>query len=189
MQDLEPFYRWKNIYDAVEDELSPFFGRKYNELEYSQTIYNFYIHPYWDDIGSETLYVKLLFTDYEEKYAIIELIGEWNDTIHNDIMYLKQNLIDPLIHEGIDKFILIGENVLDFHSSDDAYYEEWYQDLDDGWIAGLNFREHAINEFKTANIDYFINFGGELDFFGWRNLTPQKMFYMVSSTITRRLGY
>ena len=111
MQDLEPFYRWKNIYDAVEDALSPFFGRKYNELEYSQTIYNFYIHPYWDDIGSETLYVKLLFTDYEEKYAIIELIGEWNDTIHNDIMYLKQNLIDPLIHEGIDKFILIGENV------------------------------------------------------------------------------
>ncbi len=27
--------------------------------------------------------------DYQEQYMIIELIGEWNDAIENDIMSLK----------------------------------------------------------------------------------------------------
>ena len=30
--------------------------------------------------------MKVLMADYDEKYAIIELIGEWNDAIENDIM-------------------------------------------------------------------------------------------------------
>jgi len=30
MHEIEPFYSWKNLYDAASDELSPFFGREYS---------------------------------------------------------------------------------------------------------------------------------------------------------------
>jgi len=58
-----------------------FFGRAYSEFEYSHTIYNYYIHPQWDDFGSRTLYLKVLIADYDERYAVIELMGELNDAI------------------------------------------------------------------------------------------------------------
>jgi hypothetical protein len=35
--------------------------------------------------------------------------------------------------------------------------------VEDGWIAGVNFQDHVISEFKNSNIDYYINFGGQLD--------------------------
>ena len=51
-----------------------------------------------------------------------------------------------VIGMGIQKFIFIGENVLNFHSSDDCYYEECVEDLEDGWIALVNFHEHVEAE-------------------------------------------
>ena len=106
MHEIEPFFNWRHLYIADEDPQSPFFGREYSEFHYSQTIYNFYIHPQWDDIGSSTLYIKVLFTDYEMGYTIIEMIGEWNDAIENDIMTLKRDIIDIMIKQGINKYIL-----------------------------------------------------------------------------------
>src|SRR5438270_1407444 len=126
MHDIEPFYNWRHIYVSEEDERSPFYGRDYSEFEYSNTIYNYYIHPQWDDFGSQTLYMKVLFADYEQKYAIIEFIGEWNDAINNDIMFLKREIVENMMGFGINKFILIGENVMNFQASDDCYYEEWF---------------------------------------------------------------
>jgi hypothetical protein len=93
-----------------------------------------------------------------------------------------------MVDEGINKFILIGENVLNFHSSDDCYYEEWFQDIDDGWIAGINFREHVIEEFKRSNIDYYISFGGDLDEINWRVLKPVQLYKNVEEQITKRLN-
>ena len=124
MHDIEPYYNWRHLYTAEEDSKSPFFGRTYSEFEFTQTVYNYYIHPQWDDIGSQTLYLKVLYADYEIGFAVIELIGEWNDAIENDIMTLKRELIDKMVFQGISKFIMIGENVLNFHSSDECYYEE-----------------------------------------------------------------
>ena len=92
MHDIEPFHRWREYYVASEDERSPFYGRNYSEFHFSQKIYNYFIHPQWDHFGSATLYVKILYVDYERSYAIIELIGEWNDAIGNDIMFLKRDL-------------------------------------------------------------------------------------------------
>jgi hypothetical protein len=188
MHDIEPFYKWRDDYISSEDERSPFYGKEYSEFEFSETIYNFYIHPQWDFFGSPTMYMKIIFVDYERSYAIIEFIGEWNDCITNDIMYLKREIIELMIDEGINKFILIGENVLNFHSSDDCYYEEWFQDIEDGWIAGINFREHVIEEFKRNNIDYYINFGGELDELTWRNSKPIQVFKKVEELLTKRLN-
>jgi hypothetical protein len=103
-------------------------------------------------------------------------------------MYLKREILELMVDEGVNKFILIGENVLNFHSSDDCYYEEWFQDVEDGWIAGVNFREHVIEEFKRNNIDYYINFGAELDDLTWRNLKPIQVFKKVEELLTKRLN-
>jgi hypothetical protein len=134
------------------------------------------------------LYVKLLFTEYSEGYAIIELIGEWNDAINNDVMLLKREVAEILIAEGINKFILIGENVLNFHVSDDCYYEEWFQDVEDGWIVALNFQDHVLDEFRRNNIDYYLNFGGDLDAVNWRKFTPAQLYIYVLDIISKRLN-
>jgi len=188
MHDIEPFYNWNHLYKAEEDENSPFFNREYSEIYFSHTVYNYVIHPQWDSIGSTTLYIKILYADYDKGFCVIEMIGEWNDCLHNDIMTLKREILDVLIQDGIDKFIMIGENVLNFHSSDDSYYEEWFQDVEDGWIVFLNFQNHVLSEFKSQHIDYYINWGGDFDDFDWRKYTPQNLFLQISQIIGRRLG-
>ena len=108
MHFVEPHFGWRGYYTAEDDPQSPFYGRVYSEFEFEHRIYNYVIHPQWDTIGSETLFIKILFIDYQDGYSIIELIGEWNDAIENDIMTLKRDIIDTLIHEGINKFILVA---------------------------------------------------------------------------------
>lgn len=188
MHEIEPFYLWRDDYIAAEDELSPFFNTEYSEFYYDKQLYNFLIHPQWDTFGSNTLYIKVLFVDYDRSYTIIELMGEWNDTINNDIMLLKREIIELMVDEGINKFILIGENVLNFHASDDSYYEEWFQDVEEGWIAGINFNEHVVREFRDHSIDYYINFGGELDDLHWRKLKPHQFYKKVEELLTKRLN-
>jgi len=188
MHEIEPYYHWRHLYMAEEDARSPFFGQTYSEFEFSQTVYNYYIHPQWDEMGSKTLYVKIIFADYEMGFAIIELIGEWNDAIENDIMLLKRDIIEPLMKNGIDKFILIGENVLNFHYSDDCYYEEWFDDVEDGWIAMVNFHDHVIREFERINIDHYFVMGGELEDIEWRTYKPQHFYEKVEALVTKRLG-
>src|ERR1035437_1018091 len=183
MHEIEPYYNWRNFYIASEDERSPFYGREYSEFEYTNAIYNYLIHPQWDDIDSPTLYIKILFVDYEQKSAIIELMGEWNDCINNDIMLLKRDIIERIMEYGVNKFILIGENILNFHASDDCYYEEWFDEVNEGWIAFLNFREHVLKEFQQANIDYYIVSGGQLNDIAWRTATPQLLFEQIESIV------
>ncbi len=187
MHFIEPYYNWQHLYNASEDERSPFFEREYSEFEFTHAVYNYLIHPQWDHFGSNTLYLKILYVDYENSFSIIEFIGEWNDAIYNDIMTLKREVLEALIDEGINRFILIGENVLNFHASDDSYYEEWFQDVEEGWIALVNFRAHVLDEFKSNKIDYFLNFGGELDEIDWRKWMPKQLFNQVERILTRRL--
>jgi len=188
MHDIEPYYAWRHLYIASEDKNSPFYRREYSEFEFTHAVYNYLIHPQWDEIGSSTLYLKILFVNYEDGFAVIELFGEWNDVIHNDIMYLKRNIADALIDKGVTKFILIGENIFNFHSAEDDYYQEWFDDIEDGWIVALNFREHVIREFKQANLDYYIAFGGRFDRFNWRGFEPNQLFTVIEAQIMKRLN-
>ncbi len=189
MQDIEPFYSWRDLYASSEDELSPFYGREYSEFEYSNTIYNYFIHPQWDDFGSPTLYLKVIFADYENGFTIIELIGEWNDAINNDVMTFKRDVIESMQRNGISKFILIGENVLNFHASDDCYYQEWYEEVFEyGWIAAINFREHVLAELQKNNIDYYLLFGGELNNLNWRNFRPLQLLQKIDAVVKHRIG-
>ena len=180
MHTIEPYYRWRSLYIASEDVNSPFYGRTYSEFEFTHKIYNYLIHPQWDHFGSETLYLKILF-------SVIEFIGEWNDTLYNDIMYLKRDVIEALINKGIKKFILIGENILNFHSSDDSYYEEWFEDIEDGWIVAINFQEHVIKEFIDSNIDYYILFIDSLNHLKWRTLAPKKLYEIVEIYLNKSI--
>ncbi len=188
MHELEPFYGWRNYYVAEEDPSSPFYEREYSEFEFTNRIYNFYIHPQWDSIGSPTLLLKILFVDYDEGYAVIEFLGEWNDAIHNDIMLLKRDILETIMQDGIDKFIFIGENVLNYHESDDCYYEELFDELEDGWIAMVNFREHVIEEFCRANIDQYFVCGGEMEDIAWRTEHPSTMYYKIKQIVSKRIG-
>ena len=188
MHELEPYYSWRHLYTVEEDELSPFYGKEYSEFFFSHAVYDYYIHPQWDEMGSATLYLKILFANYSQGFCIIELIGEWNDALYNDIMFFKRNVIELLMEKGINKFIIIGENVLNFHSGDNDYYEEWFDELEDGWIVGLNFRNHVLREFRSANLDYYISFGGKFDDFNWRCHDPNHLFRAVESQIMKRLA-
>jgi hypothetical protein len=188
MHTLEPYYNWLRYYDAAADDRSPFYGKEYNHDVYSETIYGYYIDPAWDSIGSETLYLKILYTDYTLGFTIIEFIGEWNDAINNDIMTLKRNIIELLSKEGINKFILIGENIMNFHGSDDSYYEEWFEDVEDGWIAAVSFPDFIEDELKKFRIDQYINMGGTLHLPPWRTMLPHVFFDLINSLIQRRLN-
>ncbi len=187
MHDLEPHFAWLNQYSAAEDPRSPFYQREYSEFYFDKTVYNYLIHPQWDQFGSTTLYIKILFADYQDKFAIIEMIGEWNDALYNDIMTLKREVLELMMAEGINKFVLLGENVMNFHASDDSYYEEWFQDVEEGWIAMINFRDHVIDEFRQYRIDYYLNFGGQLNELFWRKMGPRQLFNFIDELLSRRL--
>ncbi|MDP9230802.1 MAG: hypothetical protein M3O67_09055 [Bacteroidota bacterium] len=187
MHNIEPFYNWRHIYISEEDERSPFFGRIYSEFEFTHQVYNYYIHPQWDEFGSRTLYLKVLLADYEERYMIIELIGEWNDAIENDIMELKREVIDIFLHEGITKFILIAENVLNFHSSDKEYYEEWFEEVssENGWVVCLGMPEQTQYDFKRAKLNHYIEL---MDIENWRIYKPFHLFKKIDNELSARLS-
>jgi hypothetical protein len=185
MQDIEPYYKWRSLYAPEADTISPFYGKVYNDSQCSNSIYNYYIHPRWDSIGSSTLYIKVLYTDYEAHYAILEMFGEWNDCLHNDIMFFKRQVIELMQKEGISKFILILDNVLNFHGSDDCYYEEWYEEVSDenGWIALVNTMDHIDDELHDTRLQFYMHFGKHLNNLNWRILQPHTFFKKVEDLV------
>jgi len=190
MHEIEPYYNWRGLYQSSEDPSSPFFQKEYSEFYCTDQIYDHWIHPQWDNMGSPTLYIKILFAEYAQGYAIIELIGEWNDLLHNDIMHFKRNILESLMESGIHKFILIAENVLNFHYSDDLYYEEWFEEVldEDGWIAVMNMRTHVFEDFQEGNIDSYLVAGGVLNEVKWRTKAPDVLFRGVEEQVIRRIG-
>ncbi|GAB3011896.1 hypothetical protein GCM10027051_13200 [Niabella terrae] len=187
MHELEPFYNWQHIYVSEEDERSPFYGIEHSQFEYIDTIYNYYIHPQWDYFGSRNLYLKVLMADYEEGYAILELIGEWNDAVENDIMTLKRDVLEVFMAESVCKFILIAENVLNFHSSDKDYYEELHEDLTDagGWIVCLNMPASTQYEFRKAHLNQYIELKEIVD---WRVYKPYHLYKKIDTELNLRLS-
>lgn len=184
MHDIEPYFQWRDAYVAAEDERSPFYGREYDEFYFTNTIYNYYIHPQWDEFGSATLYAKILYTDYDLHYTIIELIGEWNDCIYSDIMTLRREVTDLLQQEGITKFIIIAENVLNYHAGDEnCYYEEWRDEVIDenGWIAIVNTLDHVSDEMHTYGLQEYVHI---LTGSSWRGNKPRYLLKWVESQLS-----
>jgi len=194
MHDIEPYFAWRDDYTAEEDEHSPFYGREYDEFHYHNKIYNYYIHPQWDEFGSLTLYTKILYADYDEGFAILEFIGEWNDCLYNDIKFLKEEVIDVLFKHGINRFIFICENVLNFHGSDDCYYEAIYEDISEemGWMVFVNTLPHVEEEMVNTHIQYYAYLGANLSDVNWRRYKPKQILQLIEqylNTHRNRLQY
>ncbi|MFP5040711.1 hypothetical protein [Parasediminibacterium sp. JCM 36343] len=188
MHYLEPHFNWRYMYNAEEDKKSPFYGVVHSEFQFTSTVYNYYIHPQWEDFGSNTLYLKIIYVDYELNFAIIEMIGEWNDAIENDIMTLKRDVIDLLLGQGISKFILITENVLNFHSGDKDYYEEWFENVTDenGWIVSLNMPEQTQYDFRKRKLNYYIEL---MEIEDWRTYKPYHLYKKIDEIQMKRLEF
>ena len=77
--------------------------------------------------------------------------------------------------------------MFNFHGSGDCYYEEWFDEIDDGWIAAINFRDFITEEWKQYDIDSYINTGGSLNIGNWRTMTPHLLFEKVNAIITKRI--
>lgn len=184
MHQIEPYYLWRDYYTAESDPNSITFGKVYNEFHFTDKIYNFVIHPQWDSMGSETLFYKQLFADYEAGFCVLELIGEWNDCINNDVMYLKHELIDTLIDAGISNFVLIVENVLNFHASDTEYYQEWLDDID-GEIYFVNALPQVLDELDQYGFSDLIMYDGPLNDLDWRAQKPDEIMDLISSKLSR----
>jgi hypothetical protein len=189
MHLIEPHHGWRKYYISEADRKSPFYGQVYGS-QYVNEVYGYYIHPDWDEIGSPTLYIKVLMADYKLHYCVVELIGELNDALHNDAMWLKRQLVDKLYKQGIHKYILIGENLFQFHGGDSDYYEEWYEDLDDhdGWIAAIGFKDFIQTELRRYRIDHYLHMGGTLDIDNWRTQHPNVLHQFVDAMVKRRLN-
>lgn len=187
MHDIEPFFSWRHLYISEEDKRSVFYKKQHSEFEYSDTIYNYYIHPQWDFFGSNTLYLKIIYVDYELQFCIIEFIGEWNDAINNDVMTLKRNIVDDLLKEGITKYILITENILNFHSSDKEYYEEWYENVMDenGWIIAINMNIATQHDFLKKKLQRYVEL---IELPNWRVFKPHHLFEKLDEMINKRLN-
>jgi hypothetical protein len=125
--------------------------------------------------------------DYEEGYAIIELLGEWNDAIENDIMNIKREVVDKFEAEGIYKFIFIAENVLNFHSGDRDYYEEWYEEMMDnnGWAVLLNMPEQTQYDFRKAKLHRYLEL---VELGNWRTFKPYHLFKKIDGEQLKRLS-
>lgn len=188
MHDIEPFFIWRDEYTAEDDPRSPFYRRVYNEFSYHNAIYNYYIHPQWDDFGSATLYLKILWVDYKFKFTIIQLLGEWNDALHNDIMFIKRNIADHLMSKGIVKFLLISDNVLNFHGNDTSYYEEWLEDVIDenGWIVNINLLDHVRLEFRKYKINRYIEIDRKLNNMEWRLMKPAVIMEYIEKHLSEK---
>jgi hypothetical protein len=173
------------LYQAEQDRRSPFYKKEYDEFGFTNAIYNYYIHPQWDNFGSSTLYLKILYTDYELGCTIIELIGEWNDTLHDDIMYLKRNIAECLQDEGIIKFMLICDNVLTFHAGDNLYLEEWSQEIreEGGWICCINLLDHVFADFEDAYMQRYLVFSDDINDIEWRLMKPDQLFLFIDRFI------
>jgi MFS superfamily sulfate permease-like transporter len=95
-------------------------------------------------------------------------------------------VVDKLMEQNIYKFILITENVLNFHSSDKEYYEEWFEQTNDnnGWIVALNMPEATQYDFRKKKLNYFIELI-ELD--NWRVYKPYHLFKKIDNELSKRI--
>lgn len=185
--DIEPFYGWLNLYNHESDPKSPFHEVKHNLFYYDRSVNEMPAHPLWDTIGSESLLVKILFANYEQGYAIIELFGEWNDLYENDYKLLAENCLTYLLDHGINRFILICENVFHAYFETDDYYDAMQEELEEGWITLVRPRKNVLEELDDYGLTHFFYHSPLLDDLQWRKLKPFQLFELIESRIPKLL--
>jgi hypothetical protein len=187
MHEIEPFYGWLHLYSNEADDNSPFQSAEHSAFTLDKGVYEYLAHPLWDHIDSDGLLVKILFANYLQGYAVIELFGVWNDLIQNDYRLLAENCLTYLIDAGIDKFIFIMENVINIYLAADDYYEALQEELGDGWICMLRPRQHVVAEIEQYDIGHYFFWSEELDDLNWRKTKPWELFALVEGKMQKLL--
>ena len=187
MHEVEPHYGWLKYYTNHQDPNSPFHAVEHNQLYYDRQVYQYLAHPQWDDIGSDGLLVKILAADYEQQFAFIELFGVWHDLLDNDFRLLLENCLEPLLHAGIDQFILVADSLLNIYLDSDDYYDAYQEHLEDGWNCLLRARPHIRQELTDHQLDHHFFWSDELDALPWRTLPPKRLFQTIQQRIRRLL--
>jgi hypothetical protein len=188
LHEIEPFYGWLPLYSHEADEHSPFHTTQHNLFEYDRRIYTYPAHPLWDSIESESLLVKILYANYDEGYAIVELLGEWNDLHENDFKLLCEKCLTYLVDGGVRRFILICENVFNVYLDADDYYEAFTDELDGGWMCLLRARPAVLDEMTRYRISPYFYWNPALDELRWRKLKPWELLAVVEQGMNRLLG-
>ena len=187
LRHIEPFFGWLDHYSHDQDAKSPFHGVDHNLFEFDRRVYNVPAHPLWDDFGSESLLVKILFADYRKGYAILELFGEWNDLYDNDFRLLAENCLTYLIDNGIQQFIIICENVFHGYFETDDYYQALQEELEDGWLCAIRLREELQEEMIKYGINQYFFWSPMLDDVPWRTIKPPQLYALVASRLQNLL--
>ena len=187
MHTLEPFIGWLAHYDPSADERSPFHGVEHSEFHFDRNVYEYLAHPLWEDFGSEGLLTKVLYANYDEGYAILEMFGVWNDLIQNDFKLFAENCLTYLLDAGVNRFILIMENILNIYVDADDYYEALQDELEDGWIALVRARPHVQEELEQYGISQYFFWSPNLDALFWRKLKPWQLYQAVEDQMGRLL--
>ena len=76
---------------------------------------------------------------------------------------------------------------MNFHGSDDCYYEEWFEDMEEGWIVAINFPKFVTDEWNVYNVDNFLIYSGDLEIANWRTLKPAALLERVTGILQRRI--
>jgi hypothetical protein len=86
----------------------------------------------------------------------------------------------------IYKFILIGENVFNFHNGDRDYYEELYEELSDenGWAVMINLHQASQHDFLLKKLNRYIEL---MEFEKWRTYKPEDFFLLIDKKLGDRL--
>lgn len=187
LRDIEPFFGWLAWYNTEQDTRSPFYEVEHNLFYYDRSINEIPAHPLWDDIGSESLLIKILYVDYHEGYAIIEMFGEWNDLFENDYRLLAENCLTYLVDQGINRYILICENVFHAYLQSDDYYHAMQEELEDGWICILQARDSVKEEMEAYGIAAYFYWNSIIDEMPWRRLKPFQLFRLVEARMRKVL--
>jgi hypothetical protein len=180
-QEIEPFHGWLHIYNQANDRRNPFREVEHNAFHYDRFIYTYPAHPLWESIESESLLIKVLYANYRRGFAVIELLGEWNDLFQNDFKLLCENCLYPLLHAGITNFVLICDNVFNIYIQNDEYYADLYDMLEDGWICLLNPRPNIVDELHKWRVDGFFRLLYDANAIRWRKMKPWDLFYRADN--------
>jgi hypothetical protein len=86
--------------------------------------------------------------------------------------------------------VLIGDNLLNLHAGSEEYYAEWAEEVEEegGWVVGLNFRQHVVDELAQARISRYLWSGERFRLSTWRVKDPLSLCQAVEIMVQKRLG-
>jgi hypothetical protein len=75
------------------------------------------------------------------------------------------------------------DHVLNFHGSDDCYYEEWFEDVSDqgGYISMVNLLDHVFIGMHKTGIDAYVKMNKFLQVPNWRSYNPKGLILEIEA--------